>query len=135
MNTRSANALILAAVLSVSVSIPSFAASKNDSPIAYPVNTVTSTSNGCLKVVRGMDRGDVSWVMKYKSHEELSPDVWVFSGYHADNDLPNDQGCGTLVITFANDKVVNLQLVNKPAVAAIAANLRLGSPARNIASK
>lgn len=135
MNTRPASALILAAVLSVSTSIQSFAASKNDSPIGYPVNTVTATSNGDVKIVRGMYRGDVSWAMRYKSHEELSPDVWVFSGFHANLDQANDQECGTLVITFANNKVVNLQLVNRPAVSALAANLRLDSPVKNIASR
>ena len=135
MNTRIASALILAAVLSVSSSTTSFASSKSDSPIGYPVNTVTASSNGDIKIVRGMSRGDVSWAMKYKSHEELSPDVWVFSGFHANLDQANDQECGTLVITFANDRVVNLQLVNKPAVSAIAANLRVRSPAKNIASR
>jgi len=127
--------LVLAAVLSVSSSSPSFAASKNDLPIAYSVNTVTANSNGDIRITRGMYRGDVSFAMKYKDHEELTPNVWVFTGYRANVDLVNDQGCETLVITFANDKVVDLQLVNKPAAAEIAANLRLGSSARNIASK
>lgn len=88
-----------------------------------------------MKIVRGMYRGDVSWATRYDSHEELSPDVWSFSDYHANLDLANDQNCKTLIITFADDKVVDLQLVNKPAVTAIAANLKFGSPARNLARK
>jgi hypothetical protein len=135
MNTPTASALILAAVLSVSTSSPSYASSKNETPIAYSVNTVTVTSNGDVKIVRGMYRGDVSWALRYKSHEELAPNVWVVSGYQANLDLVNDQGCETLVITFADDKVVDLQLVNRPAIAAIATNLKLGSPAKNIASR
>ena len=135
MNTRSASALILAAVLSVSASIPLFAATKNDLPIAYSVNTVTFTSNGDMKITRGMYRGNVSWATRYKSHEELSPDVWAFNGFHANLDMANDQQCGTLVVTFANDEVVDLRLVNKPAVAAIVAKLKSTSPARNLASR
>ncbi len=135
MNTRPTSVLILAAVLSASAFAPMFAASKNDTPTSFPVNTVTVSSNGDVKIVRGMYRGDVSWAMRYKSHEELSPDVWVFAGYHANLDTANDQGCGSLVITFANDKVVGIQLVNKPAVAGIAANLRVGTQVGNIASR
>jgi len=135
MNTRNVYVLIVAAALVTSASVPMFAASKDDTPIAYSVNTVTSTSNGDIKVTRGMDRGDVSFAMKYKSHDELSHDVWVFTGYVANVDKVNDQGCRTLIVTFANDKVVDLQLVNRLAADEIAANLRLGSSARNIASK
>jgi hypothetical protein len=40
-----------------------------------------------------------------------------------------------VVITFSNDRVSDLQLVNKPAFAAIAATLKPDSPARNIASR
>ena len=135
MNARPVSALVLAAVLSVSASSPSFAASRNDVAVVYPLNTVTVTSNGDMKVVRGMYRGDVSWAMKYDSHEELSTNVWAFSGYHANLDLPDDQNCGTLIITFKDDKVVDLQLVNKPAVAVITASLKVGSPSRNLAKK
>jgi hypothetical protein len=135
MNTRPVSTLILAAALSLSASIPLFAASKNDLPIAYSVNTVTVTSNGSMKIERGMYRGDVSWALRYKTHEELSPNVWVFSGYHANLDLANDQGCENLVVTFADDKVADLRLVNKTAAAAIAANLQRGSSARNLASR
>jgi hypothetical protein len=135
MITHPVSVLLLAVALSASASVPLFAASKNDLPIAFSVRTLTASSNGDMKVNRGMDRGDVSYALKYKSREVLSPDVWVYSGFHADVDPANDQGAGTVVITFANDKVADIQLVNKPAVALIAASLRLGSPARNIASK
>jgi|SRR5271157_1416921 len=134
MNTRNASVLILAAALSASAFSPLFA--KDDVPVAYSVRTLISTSNGDMKVERGMTRGDVSFAMRYKDREQLTPDIWVYTGYHANNsDTANAQGCETVVITFANDRVSDLQLVNKPAFAAIAATLKPGSPARNIASR
>ena len=129
MNARPISALILAAALSVSA--PLFAASQDASPTSISLRTLVASSNG----ERGTSREDVSYAMRYKSRVELSPDVWVYSGYHADAGAPNAQDCGSVVITFAHGEVADLQLVNKPAVAAIAANLRLGSPSRNLASR
>jgi hypothetical protein len=136
MNSRPTSVLILAAALSASTFSPIFALPQNDAPIAYSVRTVIATSNGNMKVERGMTREDVSFAMRYKTREQLSSNVWVYTGFHAENsDLANDKGCGTVVITFSNDRVADLQLLNKPAVSATAENLSLGSPARNIASK
>ena len=73
--------------------------------------------------------------MKYKSHVELSSDVWVFTGYRADLDLANQRGCDKVVITFVHDKVADLQLVNRPAVGVITAGLRANHPARDIAGR
>jgi hypothetical protein len=133
MNARPISALILAAALSVSA--PLFAASQDASPTSISLRTLVASSNGDMKNERGTSREDVSYAMRYKSRVELSPDVWVYSGYHADAGAPNAQDCGSVVITFAHGEVADLQLVNKPAVAAIAANLRLGSPSRNLASR
>ena len=135
MKARPSSVLLLAAALSASAFAPLFASSKNDSPRAYPIGVLTAASNGDMKVVRGASMGDVSYALRYKVRQELSPNVWAYSGFHANLDLANDQECGTVVITFVNGQVSDMRLVNKPAVAAIAANLKLGSSARNIASK
>ena len=134
MKTRINSVLILAATLSVSALIPLSAASNNSSPAAFPVKTLTASVHGGEQIERGTPRGFVAWAMRLKSHEELTPDVWVYTGYHADLDQANQQDCGTLVITFANDKVVDLQLVNKPAAAFIAANLKNSQAIKNVAS-
>jgi hypothetical protein len=135
MNTRPVSALILATALSVSASIPLFAASKNDLPVSINVRTLVATSGGGVQIERGMSRWDVSYAMRYNFREELSPDVWVYTGFRANVDSPAAQDCKTVVITFAHNRVSNLQLVNKPAVDVIAANLKLGSSATNVASK
>lgn len=135
MNTRPVSALILAATLCVAASVPMSAAPKSDVAIIYPVHALFVASNGDMRIERGATREDVSFAMKYESRKELSPNVWVYAGYHANLDSANDQGCGTMVITFASDRVVDLQLVNKVAVAVIAANIKFGSSATNVASK
>lgn len=135
MNARHVSALILAAALSVSASAPLFAAPQNEIPTSFTVRTLIASSNGDMKIVRGMDKEDVSFAMKYKDREQLSPDVWVYTGYHSENDLANARECWTMVIKFAQGKVVDLQLVNKPAVTVIALNLKSNSSSKNLASK
>jgi len=134
MNTRLASAYIFAAALSVSALCSLSAASKNDTPVAFPVRTLTASKEGGEQIERGTTRSDVSWAMRYKSRQELSPDVWVFSGYHVDADLANASDCGTLVITFVHDKVADMKLVNESAATIIAANLKLSPSVRNVAS-
>lgn len=101
----------------------------------FSVRTLTATVEGGESIERGTTRADVSCAMRRKARQELSPNVWLFSGYRANLDLPNAQACQTVVVTFANDKVVNLQLVNKPAATVIAANLNRSSSMKNMASK
>jgi hypothetical protein len=131
MNARITSVLILAAALSAT----GFASSKSDSPRSYPIGTLVADSGGGAKIVRGATTGYVSYALRHMNREELSANVWAYSGFHANLDLANDQECGTVVITFVNGQVSDMRLVNKPAAAAIAANLKLGSSARNIASK
>ena len=134
MKTRINSVLLLAATLSVSAFVSLSAATQKDFPVAYAVNTVTASHDGGEQISRGTSRGDVSWAMRHKTGQALSPDIWVYSNYVADLDVANQQGCETLVITFAHDKVVDLKLVNKPAVTVIASNVKVGKPARIIAS-
>jgi hypothetical protein len=136
MNSHPTSVLILAAVLSASAFTPLFASPNSGVPIAYSVRTLISTSNGDIKVTRGMSREDVSFAMRFKAREQLTNDIWVYTGYHAENsDQATDQSCGTVVITFSNDRVVDLQLVNRPAFAAIVASLKPGSSVKGLASK
>jgi predicted secreted hydrolase len=123
MNTRTAFVLILAAALSASALS---AASNSFSAIAYSVNTVTSASGGYEKVSLGATSGAVARVLGSPALE-ISPDTWVYHNYHADLDLANDQGCDTMVISFAQGKVVNMKLVNHTAALFIAANVKVRS--------
>lgn len=132
MKTRITSVLILAAALSTSALIPLSAASKNNLPIGYSVSTINLASSGDEQIACGATQWTVLRLMG-SPFRELSPDVWVYHRYHANLDLANEQGCTTLVITFAQGKVADLKLVNNPAVGLIAANSK-PKPAERYAS-
>jgi outer membrane protein assembly factor BamE (lipoprotein component of BamABCDE complex) len=129
MNTRIPSLLVLAAALSTSALS---AASKDTPAIAYSVSAVTSASSGFEKVSPGATQGTVVRVLGAPALE-MSPDVWVYHNYHANLALANEQGCDTVVITFAQGKVADLKLVNHPAATYLAANVKIKS-VRMIAS-
>ena len=135
MNARLTSVLILAAALSASALIPLLAASPNDNQLVYPVHKLIDSTDASVKIERGAAKEYVSWAMRNKTCQELSPDVWAFFGPHAQIDSDNDEGCRTLIITFSSGKVADMRLVNKSAFTAIASSLRLGSLPGNIASK
>ena len=134
MKSPTASVILLAAALNVLALTPLSADSKYELPIMFSVRTLTATVEGGESIQRGTTRSYVSSTMRRKVRKELSPDVWVYPGYKANHDLANAQRCETLVITFADDKVIDLKLVNGPAVAAIAAYLDHSSPVKNITS-
>ncbi len=134
MNARIASIVIAAGLCLTAVSRSS-AFTLDQVPFGFHVATVTANSNGGLKIIRGMDKSDVSWVMHYNRCEELSPDVWSYSGFRADLALANDKDCTILLVRFSEGKVVDLQLVNKPAVNVLAASLKAGASTRNLARK
>jgi outer membrane protein assembly factor BamE (lipoprotein component of BamABCDE complex) len=118
MNARIASLLVLAAALSASALS---AASKDTLAIAYSVNAVTSASSGHEKISLGATQGTVLRVLGAPSLE-MSPTAWAYYNYHADLALANEQGCDTVVITFAQGKVADLKLVNHLAAVFLAAN-------------
>jgi hypothetical protein len=128
MKNHTAFVLFLAAALSASVLS---AAPKNESPIAY---SSVNISLGGDQIERGAPRGRVRALMGYPK-QKLSGDVWLYQGFAADLPQANEQGCTTIIITFANNEVVDLKLVNDRAAAVIAANLKPIPSVRNISSK
>jgi len=134
MNTRIASVLIFAAALSSSALTPLSAASKNDRPTGYPVSRINFPSSGFEHIAPGATQGAVFWLMGSPT-QTVSPEVWIYSGYQANLDLANEQNCNTLVITFAKGKVVDMKLVNKPAVSIIAANPSSKQPERYASTK
>ena len=131
MKTCITSVLILATALSATVLS---AASSNDTPAAYPTVKVTlHTSRGDDQITLGDTRERVRSLMDCPN-QELSRDVWLYHGFSGDSKQANERGCRSMVITFTNDRVAGMQFVNQPAATAIAANLKLGRPARDVAS-
>ena len=124
---KSSSVLILAAALSTAALLPLSAAEKNTHPIGYRVNMLTLASDGYLPIASGTARSTVERKMG-SPFREISPDVWLYHNYRADLDLANEQGCDTLVVTFAHDRIVDLKLVNLRGAEIIAASLEHKRP-------
>ena len=58
---------------------------------------------------------------------KLTPDVWVYRNYHAEQKEAQDHKCDRLVITLVKGVVTEMLLVNCRAEAVIAARLRAAS--------
>ena len=135
MKTCLTPALILAAVLSTSASLPAFASTKDERAIAYPTSSVTAQSQyGNRQIIRGATRDEVQAVLDCPNRM-LSPDVWLYYGFSADLKEANDHGCRTMMITFAEGRVVDMKFINKPAAAVIAAKVKSNSATRYVAKK
>ncbi|HUJ42667.1 MAG TPA: hypothetical protein VLW52_03560 [Opitutaceae bacterium] len=115
---------ILAAALSTSALVPLSVASNKEPAIGFSVRSVM-VNQGRDTIKPGTTLMTVLRLMG-SLHEDLSPHVWVYHGFQADDvDLANKLGCDTLLITFAQGKVANMELVNDHAVNVIASNLKL----------
>jgi hypothetical protein len=122
MKTRIASVFILAAALSTSAFVPLSAASKSNLPTGYSVGVINlSASSGNEQIARGASQTAVRRFMG-SPMRELSADVWAYRGFHANLDRANEEGCGTLIVTFTHGRVSDLKLVNQTAVGIIAAN-------------
>jgi hypothetical protein len=99
---------------------------ENTPAITFSVDTVTTntvTTGGYEKISLGATQMTLLRFMGSPSRE-LSPDIWVYHGYRADLALADEEGCDTLVITFAEGKVADLKLVNHSVATIMAANLK-----------
>ena len=123
MKTRITSVLILAAALSASALVSLSAASKNTAALAYSVDTLFVKSSGYV-IERGATRATVLFAMG-EPREELAPNVWTYSRYQANLDIANAQDCNTVVITFDQNRVADLKLVNKKTVSIFAADLKV----------
>ena len=122
MKIRLASLLLLAAALSA----PVFASEKNDTAVPVRVSNV----GGYIE--RGAPRVAVFAHLGSPSRR-LSSDVWAYDGFRADVASVNERGCDTLIITFVDNQVADLKLVNRPAARSIAADLKLAK-ARTVAA-
>jgi hypothetical protein len=132
MNTRRLSIAVLAAALCACVSTPVFA---HNQPTSYAVRTVTVSSAGDLRIERGMDKSDVSWIMRNKTRQSLARNVWAFNGFVANYEPANQQGCETLVLTFTQDKLSDIKLVNSSSLAVIVARLKSGPVSARLVSQ
>ncbi|MEO6001836.1 MAG: hypothetical protein ABIZ04_00005 [Opitutus sp.] len=134
MKTNIASLLILTAVVSVTALCPASAASNRLPAVAYPVKSVTVSDPFLPAIERGTDRATVLEVMG-APFGRLTPNVWLYHNYRtSDLKQANDLDCRSLMVTFANDKVSKMTLVNQRAASLIAKNINQ-KPAELVALK
>ena len=122
--------ILIAAVLSTSaLSSVSVAA---DRAIAYPVGRVTASSE---EIMRGDSRLEVRRLMGAPDRR-LSSNVWIYFKHHAPNtpQVARDN-CRTLMVTFTDNRVSDLKIVNARALKIYTAQVNTGKPVRGLAAK
>jgi len=128
MNARFITVLFLAAALGT----PAFTATANSTtPMGFRVKEVTSPYHAPIA------RGATEWMVRETlgvPTKCITPAVWLYYGFHANQELPNDPGCKILMISYANGRVADLKLINPTGAEVIATNLTRGSTVAYIVS-
>jgi hypothetical protein len=133
MKTRLAALLLLAATLNAFAAAPSSPTALENIPCGYPVSKVNLTQN--VAIERGTSVMTVLRLLGTPSRK-LSPDVWVYPGYHPEvPDSPAARSCDSLIVTFGAGTVNDLKIVNLRATQVIAANLKRAATAVQVATK
>ena len=114
MKTRTSSLLILIAALSTAGL--SFASSPNPAK-GYRVSTVLQ--DGIPIVEQGTPSFTVRRLLGIPVRK-LNNDTWIYYQYNASPEQMPDDSCHTLIITFADDRVTEIKLVNDHAVQVIA---------------
>jgi hypothetical protein len=103
--------------VSLVASLASFARASDSAPVvAY---SATQTGPGLLSesIRRGTSRNEV--LAKVGSPgSRLSTDVWVYWNYRCNDATANRLGYDALILTFANDRVTDMKIVNAQTLAA-----------------
>lgn len=125
------NILFLTSILAAGAIAPAFATESKVSVI--PADVVTSIEEllARSRVSVGVSRESVITEMRHPN-TALTPDVWVYTGFHANN-LYNAERYDTLVVTFKNDRVVKITLTTAEEVRVAAA--RSGMTVQRIARR
>ena len=129
MNIRIApKPVLLAASLALAVLSTSAAAPREFPPMTHRV-TAVERHNGTI-VEPGTTILTVRQLLG-TPHRKLADDVWVYDRFTASRDTGDDDGCHTLVITFAKNRVADLRLVNSLAEQAFIVALK-SKPAHQV---
>lgn len=111
--------LLFAALASLLASSLSAAPPQNPA-MMYRVGDVIGHKSDSDSVKIGTSRRDVRDALGVPS-QTISRDLWLYRRFHANLDEANENGCTTLVVSFARNHVTSLSLVNNNAAAVIIA--------------
>ena len=138
MKTHLLRSILLVATLASLLPLSAAAAAPGNPGIAYsrPVGSVERYGQPLF--TRGSPVSHVERALG-APYRKLSDDVWVYTNFHGEShvsDLAHGQDCSTLLVTFTNGRVSDLNLINERAQQIIAARLRAkASETTQIAAK
>lgn len=121
MKTVLFSTLLCAAVLGLTSTSLSAASAEKPKAFSHSVGSVTP-KNGSL-VTRGQTPEQVIQAIGNPARK-LSPDVWVFPGFDAGTEQSRTDDCGILVVSFVEERVADLSLINPAAETVLAARFQ-----------
>jgi hypothetical protein len=128
MKTRSATlALLLTALALTSACV----GPQTNAPLSHAVGGIARP--GDTDLARGASKSEVRLALGAPSHQ-LSADVWAYYGFNGGRQHTENDGCSTLLLTFTNDTLTDLQLINDRAQIVYAQRIRAKENAQMLAA-
>jgi hypothetical protein len=119
MKTSISALFIVAAALAA---LPNLAATPaKDTVDAFRLSAVNTRDGGLIV------RGDTAYTVRMSlgwPQATLTPNVWLYRGYYPADESARAFSGNTLLVTFANNKVTDIHIVNSHAKAVLAARLQ-----------
>lgn len=112
--------ITLIAALLYTAGIPALAKSENTHPMMFRVNEVVR--EGATLVKFGSTESAV-WYQFGSPDAKPAKNVWVYHNFRSSNERALSHECHSLMITFENDRVADIVLVNSRAKTVIVAEL------------
>jgi hypothetical protein len=134
ISTTMKSCLLSAALLSAALGAPAFSsapvAQQTIPAVGYLASRINVNSwdpmfqtTKTQSITAGTTRAAVLSLLG-SPRQQLAPDVYLYNNCQPNWFVARGQGCVTLLITFAKDRVADMKFVNASAATIIAANLR-----------
>ena len=133
MNSRISR-LALLTIIALLAFGPARGAESTTQPSSHPVTRVELRSS--ITIMRGVPKWDVLTSLGRPSRQ-LGDSVWLYRNFDAGGDHPRKDDCRTLMLTFADKRVSDIQLINDGAerVFAAKAEAKAKAAAEQVAAK
>lgn len=108
MNTRIRLLPLLLATLGC-IGASSLQAASRPRAVAYPVSMIVDGHTPIVTV--GVEQNRVRYHLG-QPDRRIWPNVWIYRGFTTDLERARADGCNTLLVTFEQDRVADLKLIN-----------------------
>ncbi|MBK8475819.1 MAG: hypothetical protein IPL39_05765 [Opitutaceae bacterium] len=108
MNTRIRFLILMLAAVG-GIAATSLQGATRPHAVAYPVSKIVEGNTPLVTV--GVTQNKVRHHLG-QPDRQIWPNVWIYGGFTADLVRARADGCNTLVVTFEQDRVADLKLIN-----------------------